>query len=135
MRKNQLHNIPKLKGKRRALRHSLTKAEAMLWKEIQDSKLCGRKFRRQHSIGSYIVDYYCPKEKLAVELDGSQHVQDENIEYDNERIKYLNELGIRVIRFYNYDVYHNLAGVLESIEKEFKTTPLSPHKNRRGQIC
>ena len=68
-----LHEIPELKTFRRELRHNLTPAEAALWKMIRGSRLDGRKFRRQHSVGLYILDFYCPAEKLAVELDGQVH--------------------------------------------------------------
>ncbi|MEW7289257.1 endonuclease domain-containing protein [Aquimarina sp. 2304DJ70-9] len=68
------HNKPELKNHRKELRKNLTPAEAFLWKYLQNRKLEGRKFRRQHSIKNYIVDFYCAKEKLIIELDGEPHM-------------------------------------------------------------
>ncbi len=121
---NQLHNLPNIKGRRKYLRRTLTPAEAILWRYIKNSQLEGRKFRRQHSVGKYILDYYCPSEKLAIELDGSQHVlSQKKIEHDKIRTKYLNSLQIVIKRFLNGEVYNNIDGVLDSIRGEFKTTP------------
>ncbi len=69
-----LHNRKYLKENRKMLRSNLTPAEAELWKHLKSSQLYGRKFRRQHSIGNFILDFYCPSEKLAIELDGQIHV-------------------------------------------------------------
>lgn len=94
---------------------------------LQHSNLEGYKFRRQHSVGAYILDFYCPSESLAVELDGDSHFTDEAIEYDRERTAYLNALNIKVLRFLNTDVYDNLNAVSERILEEIKgenlTTP------------
>lgn len=81
----QLNNRKYLKEFRKELRNNATKAESQLWKTLQKSQLEGRKFRRQHSIGNYIVDFYCPKEKLIVELDGQVHDNIMNEEYDTKR--------------------------------------------------
>jgi len=70
---NKIHDKTILKINRKYLRNNATSAEAFLWKFIQSGKLCGRKFRRQHSIENYIVDFYCSKEKLIIELEGSVH--------------------------------------------------------------
>jgi very-short-patch-repair endonuclease len=67
----QVNNRPELKQIRRELRHNLTPAEATLWRCLQNKQLAGRKFRRQHSVGSYVLDFYCPSEMLAIELDGA----------------------------------------------------------------
>jgi len=97
----------------------------MLWSILQHSNLGGYKFRRQHSVGSYILDFYCPSEKLAVELDGDSHFTDEAIEYDRERTAYLNALNIKVIRFLNTDVYNNLNVVCEQILEKIKSGNLT----------
>jgi len=68
-----LNNINYLKDTRKYLRNNLTEAESLLWEVLKGKKLAGRKFRRQHSIGYYIVDFYCPSEKLIIELDGQHH--------------------------------------------------------------
>ena len=91
----------------------------MLWKLLQNKKLKGRKFRRQHSVASYILDFYCPKEKLAIELDGQGHLEATQAEYDYDRTLFLNEFGIKVLRFENKEVFQQLTGVLQVIENAF----------------
>ncbi|RYE27478.1 MAG: DUF559 domain-containing protein, partial [Sphingobacteriales bacterium] len=86
----------------------------------------GRKFRRQHSIGNYIVDFYCPSEKLIIELDGEYHFTQEGIEYDKHRTAYLTSFGFRVIRFENKLVFEKPEYVLAEIKKELKTSPQPP---------
>ena len=85
----KLYNLSYLKETRRYLRKNLTEAELVLWEVLKEKKLCGRKFRRQHSIGNYIADYYCSSEKLIIELDGKHHYTKEGIEKDIERDKHL----------------------------------------------
>ena len=126
-----LHNRKYLKQTRRALRSSLTPAEATLWRHLQNKKLSGRKFRRQHSVGNYILDFYCPQEKLAIELDGAYHFTSAGYEADQARDMYLKELGIQVLRFENKEVFHDIERVLDMIEAYF-TTPAPP--TRRGII-
>jgi very-short-patch-repair endonuclease len=134
MRENQLHNLPKVKGRRKYLRKNLTPAEAILWNYLKNSQLYGRKFRRQHSVGNYVLDFYCPEERLAVEIDGSQHVIFKSkIRQDKERTKFLNSKKIRIKRFINSEVYNNLDGVLEAIAKEFKP-PLNPLLKTGGEV-
>jgi len=124
---NMIHNRQVLKFRRKELRNNSTPAEKLLWSMLQHSNLGGYKFRRQHSVGAYILDFYCPSEKLAVELDGDSHFTGEAIEYDRERTAYLNALNIKVLRFLNTDVYDNLNVVCEKILLEIKgenlTTP------------
>ena len=95
-----LNNTLVLKSRRTELRNHLSPAEAILWNQLKNSKL-GAKFRRQHSVGSYILDFYCPMYKLAVELDGETHNDEQAYEYDQRRTKYLTGNGIKVIRFLN----------------------------------
>jgi very-short-patch-repair endonuclease len=95
-----------------SLRHDLTTAENILWSVLRNRKLKGLKFRRQEPIGIYIADFVCLEKNLIIELDGSGHNQDEQIEYDRERTIYLQSLGFRVVRFWNDDVINNLEGVL-----------------------
>lgn len=94
------------------LRKELTSAERKLWRAIRNDQL-GVSFRRQHAIGNYIPDFVCIKKKLIIELDGSQHLEQE--EYDEERTKYLNSLGYKVIRFWNNDVTNNIDGIILAI--------------------
>jgi very-short-patch-repair endonuclease len=77
--------------------------------------VCGKKFRRQHSVGPYILDFYCPECRLAVELDGQGHFNSMMSEYDYRRDEYLKKLNIRVVRFENRLVFENLEGVLHMI--------------------
>lgn len=109
-----------MKQYRKDLRNNLTPAEATLWKAIQRSQLDGRKFRRQHSVGNYILDFYCPNEKLAIELDGQQHYTASGRERDNIRDEFLKTINIKVLRFENKEVFDNLEGVLEEIKCNFK---------------
>jgi len=94
-----LHNRKYLKAQRQDLRNNLTPAEAELWKYLKGAQLAGRKFRRQHSIGNYILDFYCPAERLVVELDGQVHQHLITAQADAERDEKLQALGIQVIRF------------------------------------
>jgi len=118
-----LHNRKHLKERRKELRNNLTSAEATLWICLQKKKLEGRKFRRQHSIGNFIVDFYCPAETLVIELDGEQHYTSEGIIYDARRTGYLNLKGVRVIRFENSEILYGLELVLEKIAACFKNHP------------
>jgi len=97
------------------LRASLTHAEALLWIHLQLRQLGDHKFRRQYSIGPYIVDFYCPAERLAIELDGAAHDYDSATDHDVARTTYLETAGVRVIRFENRDVLRNAEGVLAAI--------------------
>lgn len=90
----KINNLPYLKTFRCKLRNNLKPAEAKLWTYLQRKQLDGRKFRRQHSIGNYIVDFYCPSERLAIELDGQGHYTPAGQEYDTERTMFLNQFGI-----------------------------------------
>jgi very-short-patch-repair endonuclease len=103
------------------LRKEPTPAERKLWAYLRGDKL-GVNFRRQHAVGKYIPDFICIEKKLIVELDGSQHLQQE--EYYEERTKYLNSLGYKVIRCWNNDVMKNIEGVIlaivQAIEDEDK---------------
>ena len=96
------------------LRQSMTPAEQMLWQALRGNALNSAHFRRQHAIGTYILDFYCAKAKLAIEIDGGIHLTQET--YDFERDIWLQtEHNIRTIRFTNDDVLHHLNIVLDSI--------------------
>ena len=111
-------NSPKMKLRRRELRKNYTKEELAVWHRIKNKQL-GYRLVRQYSIGGYVVDFYCPKMRLAVELDGSQHNDDEGKEYDKERTRYLEAFGVKVIRFWNGDVLKNFEDVIGLIWKEW----------------
>lgn len=118
--KQQINNKKYLTPYRKSLRNNLTPAETFLWKLIKNSQLDQRKFRRQHSVGNYILDFYCPSEKLAIELDGEFHFTPEGIEYDKIRTEYINSINIKVIRFENKIVFENTDWVLMEIKNNFR---------------
>ena len=100
------------------LRKNQTKEEAKLW--YQFLRKYPLQFRRQCPFGNYIVDFYCAKAKLVVELDGSQHYEPQAIAYDEERTAYLQSLGLKVLRYANNDVLQRFPQVCESIDMEVK---------------
>lgn len=107
-----INNIKKFYYRRKELRNNSTPQEILLWLQLKNSQI-GFKFRRQHSIGGYIADFYCPSKKLVIEIDGSQHFA--NKEYDDIRSKYLEGLSIKVLRFTNTEINTNISGVIDSI--------------------
>lgn len=110
-----VHNIKKLLPRRKDLRNNSTPQEILLWTRLKNSAL-GFKFRRQHSIGGYIVDFYCPEKKVVIEIDGSQHDQKENIELDKIRTKFFEGLDIKVLRFKNSEVATDTEKVVGMIK-------------------
>ena len=105
MKNETLFNRKGLKSFRSSLRKRSTSAEAALWEMLKSKQLGGRKFRRQYSIGSYIVDFCCPSEKLVIELDGDSHGEYHKIQEDENRDKYIESLGFTVLRFENRFVF------------------------------
>jgi very-short-patch-repair endonuclease len=112
----KLKTHPDLKTFRRELRANLTPAEATLWTMLKGAQLEGHKFRRQHSVGPYILDFYSNFERLGIELDGQVHVSDEARQYDYERSLFLEFYGIKVIRFENKWVFEEPMWVLDQIK-------------------
>jgi very-short-patch-repair endonuclease len=104
-----------LKGRRREFRRNQTDAEKLLWNRLRKKQFYGLKFFRQYSIGSYVIDFYCSKLALAIELDGGHHNEEQRREYDEARSEYLMAHGINVMRFWNNEVIKNIDGVLERI--------------------
>ena len=133
-RENDIHSLPHLGKYRSELRKSLTPAEATFWKIVKGSKFEGRKFVRQHSVGNYILDFYCPSEKLAVELDGSLHFSSKGAAEDRERTAFLESKGIRVLRFENREVFDESEWMLDKIRANFRfgppTSPTAHAPNR-----
>jgi very-short-patch-repair endonuclease len=119
----------------RALRKKLTWAEKILWRHLRNRKEAGWKFRRQHPVGFYDLDFYCAEARLAVELDGREHGHPERQRSDHKRKEYLAQLGIKVIRFWNYSVRENLRSVLDTILRELRerTPHLDPLPFKRGE--
>lgn len=116
--KEKISNISLLKQIRKNLRKQATPQEVILWSRLKNGRL-GYKFRRQHSFGKYIADFYCREKAFIIELDGSQHLEQK--EYDNERSRFFKKRGLRVLRFWNNEVNINIEGVttriIEALEK------------------
>jgi very-short-patch-repair endonuclease len=102
--------------KRRTLRANMTGEEKILWEKLRSKKL-GFKFKRQYSIGPYVVNFYCSAKKIAIEVDGEVHSTNTAIEYDKEREEFIKSFGIKTIRFSNEEVRGNLHKVLKTIEE------------------
>ena len=112
-----LLNDPALKERRRELRKNQTDTEKTFWAHVRSRQLHGLKFFRQYSVGPFILDFYCPEKKMAVELDGGHHNDSNNREYDASRTEYLRACGIEVLRFWNNDVLQDVQSVLVKIEE------------------
>ena len=108
-------NLKSEKELRQTLRNNLTPAEATLWKALKGSQINGLKFRRQHSLGPYVMDFYCPSIRLCVELDSEVHNTYGACLHDSERTRFLNENGITVKRFENDVVYKNINAIIQTI--------------------
>ena len=112
----------------RNLRKNQTDAEKKLWAILRDRQLGGIKFRRQFSIGRYILDFYCPEYMVGIEADGGQHYEFKSKERDENRAEELKKLGVKIIRFSDLEILNNIDGVYEIIRKilEKKKKRLSP---------
>lgn len=119
-----LVNSPESKTKRALLRKNQTDVEKLLWSKLRGRQL-GAKFVRQYGFGPYILDFYCSGHKLAIEVDGGQHNENEQRIKDEHRTKYLAYHGVKILRFWNNEVLANLSGVCEEILK-FVTPPHLP---------
>jgi very-short-patch-repair endonuclease len=108
---------PAILARARELRRETTPQERKLWQRLRRKQLFGIKFRRQHPIDRFILDFFCYEHKLAVEIDGGSHYQPDQQEYDQARTDWLAQHGIRVIRFTNRDVDSNIEGVLDEIAR------------------
>ena len=122
-------------NKRRSLRNVAPDAERIVWARLRKNQILGFKFRRQYSVGPYVIDFYCPLLSLAVEIDGDSHFQHDS--NDKPRQDYIETFGIRFLRFTNEEVYNNLEGVLEVIrqaaqEGSQKTAPVEQSPPYQG---
>ena len=112
----------KIQQRARELRQEMTPTERRLWQALRGNALDGAYFRRQHAVGPYVLDFYCAKSKLAIEVDGGSHKEQE--QYDAERTRWLeSEKGMRVIRFTNQDVLRDLDAVIEAIREALEQAP------------
>lgn len=117
----QLFNRKYMESRRKELRNNSTSAEAVLRLKLKNRQLEGRRFRRQFSVGNYILDFYCPQEKLAIELDGEVHSTSEAIAYDHQRDAYQESIGIKVLRFENRIVFDDPDYLLNEVKENFKS--------------
>jgi len=101
------------------LRKNMTQQEQKIWSVIRNRQFYGFRFLRQYVIGSYIVDFICRERNIIIEIDGGQHNTSESIVYDEERTKYLETKGYKIIRFWNCDIDNNIEGVYEELKKFF----------------
>jgi very-short-patch-repair endonuclease len=115
----RFNNLKDYKKFRKDLRSNATSQEIILWSRLRKSQL-GYKFRRQHSIGKYIVDFYCPGKKLIIEVDGGQHNEENIRKYDENRTKYFESLNLKVLRFWDNDINNNLSSVVSEIVNHLK---------------
>lgn len=113
----KIFNKPSKKIFRQYLRNNSTKAEWVLWGYLRNKQLNGHKFRRQYSIGTYIVDFYCPQLRLVIEVDGDTHSTAKEKVYDTCRQQYIESYNIVVLRFTNVDIYEQIDCVLEEIKQ------------------
>ncbi|RYD83381.1 MAG: endonuclease domain-containing protein [Sphingobacteriales bacterium] len=120
MGNEDIHNRKYLIETRKSLRKNLTPAETAFWRALKSKGFQHLKFRRQHSIENFIVDFYCASQKLIIELDGEVHNELRQANYDYERDKRLAELGYTVLRFENKLIWENLEGIFEEISKHCK---------------
>jgi len=111
----QVFNDPQFKDLRQKLRRDRSPAEHILWRHLKGRQLLGYKFRRQHGIGRYIVDFYCPSLRLIVEVDGDSHFEEQQKKYDQVRSTYFKQLSIRTLRFRNDEVRYDTLQVLERL--------------------
>ena len=123
---------PPILARARELRQPQTRAEAKCWARLRNRQLGSFKFRRQHPIGCFVVDFYCAAARLAIEIDGDSHA--DQADYDLARTEWLNEGGYHVIRFTNRDVFSQMEAVLETIWRECeKRTAAALHVGESGE--
>ena len=103
----------------RRLRKNLTSQERILWQLFRNHNFYGYEIRRQSPIGKYIVDFVCREKKVIIEIDGGQHNTPDNILADEQRTKYLEAKGYKVIRFWNNEITKNIDGVYQKLKSEF----------------
>ena len=104
----------------------MPKAEHLLWSQLRNKRLEGYKFHRQYSVDQYILDFYCPKIKLGIEVDGPSHFRDSSIQKDSRRATHLETYGIQIVRFTNDDIYENMEEVLNHILNRLTQLDNSP---------
>jgi len=125
----RIYNKAEVKIRRQNLRNDMSGAEILMWARLSRKQVLNVRFRRQYSVGHYIVDFYCPELKLAIEIDGDTHLGHEVKIYDGQRQSYIEALGIHFLRFTNDEVICKMEEVIKTLSKritELKTTPCCP---------
>ena len=125
--------------RRRLLRKNSPEAELVIWSRLKAKQLLGHKFRRQYSVGAYVIDFYCPGLKLAIEIDGDSHFQEDARDKDEYRQAFIEAFGIRFVRFTNQEVFENLEGVLARICQVMQEcppcSPPLPRGTPKAPVC
>ncbi len=111
----RIYNKKQFQKRRRALRNNMPKSEIVLWSKIKNRQIYGERFLRQYGVDQYVLDFYCPRLKLAIEVDGDSHFMPGAEEQDKSRQEYVEALGIHFLRFTNVDILENLDGVCQRI--------------------
>ena len=113
----------------RKLRKNQTPQEQILWNILRNRQVLGYKFRRQYPIGNYVVDFVCKENKMIIEIDGGQHNTPEGILADENRTKYLQSVGYKILRFWNNEIDNNIEGVYQKIIEQIENIKTTPHPN------
>ena len=121
IRDRNVSNVHSMEEVRRKLRNNPTREEALLWKKLRTRQVLGKKFRRQYSIGRYVVDFFCVQCDLAIELDGAPHFEPLVADYEAQRTAFLQGLGIEILRFENRIVRTNMVNIAAQIPALFET--------------
>ena len=127
---------PTTLARARELRRTMTHAERKLWYALRKKQLYGLRFRRQPPVPPYIVDFYCHAQRLVIEVNGRHHSEPDQAAYDQNRTAFLQRQGLRVLRFTNHAVEHNLDGVLSEITSECgiaQGPPVVPPEEEKGE--
>lgn len=111
----QVYNKKEYQARRRALRRSMPTAEIIRWAKLKNKQMQGKRFLRQYSVDQYVLDFYCPELKLAIEIDGDSHFMPGAQEQDKTRQEHIEAFGIRFLRFTNEDVCKNADGVCQTV--------------------
>lgn len=108
------------KEKRRKLRNSMPNAEKMLWESLRRRQIVNKRFLRQYGVGRYVIDFYCPEIKLALEIDGNTHDSEDEKKYDKNRQSEIENFGIQFLRIKNDDIFGRIEDVIKKIERKIQ---------------
>ena len=131
----KIYNKRQNQGRRRQLRKNMPKSEIILWSKLKNRQIQGERFLRQYSVDQYVIDFFCPRLKLAIEVDGDSHALLSVEEKDKLRQEYIESFGIRFLRFSNVDVYKNLDNVCQVIFDNIEKSDVRSPKARRGALA